>query len=80
MLSSSEAESVSLLQMIILQLIVKRLRVKALVKDKRVAMEAFGSYVEVDARIFFKYCFLVVVLLCCLNSIHGACFEVFRWR
>ncbi|XP_019058071.1 PREDICTED: uncharacterized protein LOC104813956 isoform X3 [Tarenaya hassleriana] len=33
-------------QMIILQLIVKRTRVKALVKDKRKAVEAFGTYVE----------------------------------
>ncbi|KAI8544671.1 hypothetical protein RHMOL_Rhmol08G0313600 [Rhododendron molle] len=33
-------------QMIILSLIVKRTRVKALVKDKRSAVEAFGSYVE----------------------------------
>ncbi|CAA2969428.1 uncharacterized protein LOC111405075 isoform X1 [Olea europaea subsp. europaea] len=33
-------------QMIILSLIVKRVRVKALVKDKRAAMEAFGTYVE----------------------------------
>ncbi|KAK4410480.1 hypothetical protein Sango_0121000 [Sesamum angolense] len=33
-------------QMIILSLIVKRVRVKTLVKDKRVAMEAFGTYVE----------------------------------
>ncbi|KAK7255691.1 hypothetical protein RIF29_29110 [Crotalaria pallida] len=33
-------------QMVILSLIVKRTRVKALVKDKRVALEAFGSYVE----------------------------------
>nr|BAD43660.1 unnamed protein product [Arabidopsis thaliana] len=33
-------------QMIILQLIVKGTRVKALVKDKRKALEAFGSYVE----------------------------------
>ncbi|KAJ0229012.1 NAD(P)-bd_dom domain-containing protein [Hirschfeldia incana] len=33
-------------QMIILQLIVKGTRVKALVKDKRKAMEAFGAYVE----------------------------------
>lgn len=36
-------------QMIILSLIVKRARVKALVKDKRAALEAFGTYVEVDA-------------------------------
>jgi len=33
--------------MVILSLIVKKARVKALVKDKRVALEAFGSYVEV---------------------------------
>lgn len=48
--------------MIILQLIVKRLRVKALVKDKRIAMEAFGAYVEVDA------CFLGKLLVgCCFT-------------
>ncbi|KAI9119928.1 hypothetical protein K1719_009317 [Acacia pycnantha] len=33
-------------QMVILSMIVKKARVKALVKDKRVALEAFGSYVE----------------------------------
>lgn len=33
-------------QMVILSLIVKRIRVKALVKDKRAAVEAFGTYVE----------------------------------
>nr|XP_027192251.1 uncharacterized protein LOC101495284 isoform X2 [Cicer arietinum] len=33
-------------QMVILSLIVNKSRVKALVKDKRVALEAFGSYVE----------------------------------
>lgn len=33
--------------MVILSLIVKRARVKALVKDKRAALEAFGTYVEV---------------------------------
>lgn len=33
-------------QMVILSLIVKKARIKALVKDKRVALEAFGSYVE----------------------------------
>ncbi|CAL5443768.1 unnamed protein product [Camellia sinensis] len=33
-------------QMIILSLIVKRTRVKALVKNKRAAVEAFGTYVE----------------------------------
>ncbi|CAH8257959.1 unnamed protein product [Arabidopsis lyrata] len=36
-------------QMIILQLIVKGTRVKALVKDKRKALEAFGSYVELTS-------------------------------
>lgn len=34
-------------QMVILPLIVKRVRVKTLVKDKRAAMDAFGTYVEV---------------------------------
>ncbi|KAK1263749.1 hypothetical protein QJS04_geneDACA013457 [Acorus gramineus] len=33
-------------QMVILSLIVKRTRIKALVKDKRAAVEAFGIYVE----------------------------------
>ncbi|XP_059457375.1 uncharacterized protein LOC132187176 isoform X1 [Corylus avellana] len=33
-------------QMVILSLIVKKTRVKALVKDKRAALEAFGTYVE----------------------------------
>ncbi|XP_021716518.1 uncharacterized protein At2g37660, chloroplastic-like isoform X1 [Chenopodium quinoa] len=33
-------------QMVILSLIVKRTRVKALVKDRRAALEAFGTYVE----------------------------------
>lgn len=33
--------------MIILSLIVKRCQIKAVVKDKRAAMEAFGTYVEV---------------------------------
>ncbi|KAL5714568.1 hypothetical protein ACHQM5_016512 [Ranunculus cassubicifolius] len=33
-------------QMVILSLIVKRARVKALVKDKRAAIEAYGTYVE----------------------------------
>ncbi|XP_057455112.1 uncharacterized protein At2g37660, chloroplastic [Lotus japonicus] len=33
-------------QMVILQLIVKKARIKTLVKDKRVALEAFGNYVE----------------------------------
>ncbi|PHT66285.1 hypothetical protein T459_30710 [Capsicum annuum] len=33
-------------QMVILSLIIKRTRIKAMVKDKRAAMEAFGTYVE----------------------------------
>ncbi|WCJ39445.1 NAD(P)-binding Rossmann-fold superfamily protein [Euphorbia peplus] len=33
-------------QMVILSLIVKRAKIKALVKDRRKAMEAFGTYVE----------------------------------
>lgn len=33
-------------QMVILLLILKRARVKALVRDKRAAVEAFGTYVE----------------------------------
>ncbi|XP_010416018.1 PREDICTED: uncharacterized protein LOC104701947 isoform X1 [Camelina sativa] len=36
-------------QMIILQLIVKGTRVKALVKDKRKALDAFGAYVELTS-------------------------------
>ncbi|KAJ3698024.1 hypothetical protein LUZ61_001729 [Rhynchospora tenuis] len=37
-------------QMVILLLIVKRTRIKALVKDKRAALDAFGTYVEPVAR------------------------------
>lgn len=36
--------------MVILSLIVKRARIKALVKDKRAALEAFGTYVEVGGN------------------------------
>lgn len=35
-------------QMVILSLILKRARIKALVKDKRAAIDAFGTYVEVS--------------------------------
>ncbi|XP_039017531.1 uncharacterized protein LOC120148502 [Hibiscus syriacus] len=38
-------------QMVILSLIVKRIKVKALMKDKRSANEAFGNYVEVTSYI-----------------------------
>lgn len=40
--------------MIILSLIVKRSRIKALVKDKRAALEAFGTYVEVGGKLKFN--------------------------
>lgn len=39
-------------QMVILSLIVKRSRIKALVKDKRATVEAFGTYVEVRTQEF----------------------------
>lgn len=42
--------------MIILQLIVKGTRVKALVKDKRKALDAFGAYVEVCSLNIFTPC------------------------
>lgn len=48
--------------MVILAMIVKKVRVKALVKDKRVALEAFGSYVEVNVLI---YCIIDIGLLIC---------------
>jgi hypothetical protein len=38
---------VHVFQMVILSLIVKRARIKAVVKDKRAAVDAFGTYVEV---------------------------------
>jgi hypothetical protein len=40
--------------MVILSLIVKKTRVKALVKDKRAALEAFGTYVEVGGFLSFS--------------------------
>lgn len=40
--------SIARFQTVILSLIIKRIRVKALVKDKRAAMESFGTYVEVS--------------------------------
>ncbi|KAF7843582.1 uncharacterized protein G2W53_000487 [Senna tora] len=60
-------------QMVILSLIVKRTRVKALVKDKKVALEAFGSYVESmagdtsDGR-FLKKAFRGVRTVICPNE------------
>nr|POE68099.1 hypothetical protein CFP56_19753 [Quercus suber] len=47
-------------EMVILSLIVKRTRVKALVKDKQTALEAFGTYVEIDYGLW-----------CCMQSMVG---------
>ncbi|KAA8541646.1 hypothetical protein F0562_022798 [Nyssa sinensis] len=60
-------------QMIILSLIVKRTRVKALVKDKRAAIEAFGTYVESMAgnandRSFLKKALRGVRAIICPNE------------
>jgi len=41
--------------MVILSLIVKKARVRALVKDKKVGFQAFGSYVEVCEVNLQKY-------------------------
>ncbi|XP_057797118.1 uncharacterized protein LOC131013121 isoform X2 [Salvia miltiorrhiza] len=70
-------------QMIILQLIVKRLRVKALVKDKRVAMEAFGAYVESLAgdpkeKTFLKKAFKGVRAVIC--PVEGSLYNVDGWK
>lgn len=53
--------------MIILQLIVKGTRVKALVKDKRKALEAFGAYVEVGSLIIT----LLLLSVCFLFTFFG---------
>ncbi|XP_028752197.1 uncharacterized protein LOC114711930 isoform X2 [Neltuma alba] len=60
-------------QMVILSMIVKKTRVKALVKDKRVALEAFGSYVESMAgdttdRRFLKKALRGVRTIICPNE------------
>ncbi|XP_047939979.1 uncharacterized sugar epimerase YhfK [Salvia hispanica] len=70
-------------QMIILQLIVKRLRVKALVKDKRVAMEAFGAYVESLAgdpkeKIFLKKALRGVRAVIC--PVEGSLYNIDGWK
>lgn len=62
--------------MVILTLIIKRIRVKALVKDKRAAVEAFGTYVEVGpcyiaallTRLFQQNCMAYYLLLLVLVS------------
>lgn len=54
--------------MVILSLIVKGTRVKALVKDKQTALEAFGTYVEVGR-------FLLLVKLLLGGHVYlGSCF------
>ncbi|GAB4842623.1 hypothetical protein Ancab_012598 [Ancistrocladus abbreviatus] len=60
-------------QMVILSLIVKRIQVKALVKDKRAAMEAFGNYVEsmvgdADNKTFQKKALRGVRAIICPNE------------
>lgn len=59
--------------MVILSLIVKRTRVKALVKDKRAALEAFGTYVESLAgdatnKVFLKKALRGVRAIICPNE------------
>ncbi|KAG5537948.1 hypothetical protein RHGRI_025143 [Rhododendron griersonianum] len=58
-------------QMIILSLIVKRTRVKALVKDKRSAVEAFGSYVEVSSSCVAENMDFYMVFLLYLKPMAG---------
>ncbi|XP_057977714.1 uncharacterized protein LOC131164491 isoform X1 [Malania oleifera] len=60
-------------QMVVLSLIVKRIRVKALVKDKRAAVEAFGTYVEsmtgeANDRLFLKKALRGVRAIICSNE------------
>ncbi|KAL7114006.1 hypothetical protein ACP275_04G094900 [Erythranthe tilingii] len=70
-------------QMIILSLIVKRIRVKALVKDKRIAMEAFGTYVESMAgdtkdKAFLKKALRGVRAVICPNE--GFLYNLESWK
>ncbi|KAK6264269.1 hypothetical protein SCA6_019703 [Theobroma cacao] len=60
-------------QMVILSLIVKRTRVKAIVKDKRTASEAFGTYVQsisgdTGNKIFVKKALRGVRAIICPNE------------
>uniref|UniRef100_A0A1D1ZLI0 Uncharacterized protein At5g02240 n=1 Tax=Anthurium amnicola TaxID=1678845 RepID=A0A1D1ZLI0_9ARAE len=60
-------------QMVILSLIVKRARVKALVKDKQAAVDAFGSYVEpivgdASSKSFLKKAFRGVRAIVCPSN------------
>jgi hypothetical protein len=65
--------------MIILQLIVKGTRVKALVKDKRKALEAFGSYVEVGSVNIYSW-FYQLFLFTLANIEWNYNCEVDDWR
>ncbi|CAN8235265.1 unnamed protein product [Cochlearia groenlandica] len=66
-------------QMIILQLIVKGSRVKALVKDKRKALEAFGAYVEVTLLIIHSlFCVCLTSLFVQTFSVKNLCFELVK--
>lgn len=70
-------------QMIILQLIVKRFKVKALVKDKRIAMEAFGAYVEsmagdTNEQTFLKKAFKGVRAVIC--PVEGSLYSIDGWK
>ncbi|XP_075509806.1 uncharacterized protein LOC142546150 isoform X1 [Primulina tabacum] len=70
-------------QMVILSLIVKRVQVKTLVKDKRVSMEAFGTYVEPMAgdakdKTFLKKALRGVRALICPNE--GFLCNIESWK
>ncbi|XP_073140350.1 uncharacterized protein [Henckelia pumila] len=70
-------------QMIILSLIVKRVRIKTLVKDKRVSMEAFGTYVEpmtgdTKDKTFLKKALRGVRALICPNE--GFLCNIESWK
>lgn len=61
-----------------MSLIIKRIRVKALVKDKRAAIESFGTYVEVSE---FTFSNAINVVYFDLHNIQfWFMFEVDNWR
>lgn len=65
-----------LFQLVILALILKRARIKALVKDKRSTEEAFGTYVEVkllctDYSNVFEYSICFSDILMCYFTFRG---------
>lgn len=70
-------------QMVILSLIVKRIQAKALVKDKRAAVEAFGTYVESMAgdskdHSFLKRALRGVRAVICVNE--GFLSSIESWK